>query len=105
MLFRRLLAGRRQTEPPPQETDSTCYRAASYLPLRPWQVRRRPFTRRGRRGVDAAEVRNFLDQVAGDLADAYKALSASRAETARVEAEFRQWRARQSRYAHNGHTR
>ncbi|MEU7981913.1 DivIVA domain-containing protein [Micromonospora sp. NPDC049081] len=54
--------------------------------LLPWQVRQRRFrpARFGRRGLDPQEVREFLDQVAGELAAAYDALRQSRREAGRV---------------------
>ncbi|SCL29710.1 hypothetical protein GA0070616_3935 [Micromonospora nigra] len=36
------------------------YRAAIYRPSKPWQVRERRFTRRGRRGVDVGDVTEDL---------------------------------------------
>ncbi|MGW1056485.1 DivIVA domain-containing protein [Micromonospora rubida] len=66
----------------------------SYLPLRPWQVRSRTFTPR-RRGADPAEVAEFLDRVAADLAAAYAALARSREEVARIKAALREWQSRQ----------
>lgn len=79
----------------------TCYRSATYRPLRPWQVRGWAFTPRGRRGVDAIEVRNLLDRVADDLAAAYASVAASREEAARVKDALRQWQSRQARFARN----
>ncbi len=78
---------------------STCYRSASYRPLRPWQVRERRFrpTRLGRRGLDPDEVAQFLDQVAGDLAALYDALARSRQEGDRIRDALRRWQSEQSR--------
>jgi DivIVA domain-containing protein len=101
VFFRRFLTGRRRAEGADRRAGATCYRSAAYLPLRPWQVRGWPFTRRGRGGVDAVEVREFLNRVADDLADAYKAVAASREETARANDVLRQWQARQARFANN----
>jgi DivIVA domain-containing protein len=88
-LFRRFLPGRHRADGPTGGVAT--YRSATYTPLRPWQVRGRLFTRRGRRGVDATEVRDFLDRVADDLAHAHAALAAARAETDRVTAALRHW--------------
>ncbi|OWU99810.1 hypothetical protein B5D80_28705 [Micromonospora wenchangensis] len=54
--------------------------------LLPWQVRAWRFrpARFGRRGLDPQEVREFLDQVAGELAAVYEALRRSRRETGRI---------------------
>ncbi|MFI7303595.1 DivIVA domain-containing protein [Micromonospora aurantiaca] len=88
---RRARAGRGTTQP-------GCYRAANYTPLRPWQVRERRFrtTRLGRRGLDPAEVHEFLDRVALDLADVYRALGVSREDTARVRDALRRWQSEQA---------
>jgi DivIVA domain-containing protein len=101
VFFRRFLAGRRRAGRLARLQNSTCYRSAAYTPLRPWQVRGRTFTPRGRGGVDAVEVREFLDRIADDLATAYAAVAASRDEAARVKAALRQWQSRQARFAHN----
>ncbi|MFG1952688.1 DivIVA domain-containing protein [Micromonospora sp. NPDC048830] len=92
VLFRRL--GRRERPAP-----ATCYRSASYQPLRPWQVRERRFSRSpfGRRGVDPDEVALFLDRVAGDLATVYDALARSRQETDRIRDALRRWQSEQAR--------
>ncbi|MFF0466278.1 DivIVA domain-containing protein [Micromonospora zamorensis] len=73
------------------------YRAANYVPLRPWQVRERRFTRRGRRGVDAVEVAEFLDRVAHDLSDVYAALGSSRRETQRIKDALKSWQSQRAR--------
>ncbi|MFJ6199305.1 DivIVA domain-containing protein [Micromonospora sp. NPDC092111] len=54
--------------------------------LLPWQVRERRFRPAplGRRGLDPQEVREFLDQVAEELATVYDALGQSRRETSRI---------------------
>lgn len=74
-----------------------CYRAANYVPLRPWQVRERQFTRRGRRGVDAVEVAEFLDRVADDLAEVYAALGSSQRETQRIKEALKEWQSQRAR--------
>jgi hypothetical protein len=61
------------------------YRAANYVPLKPWQERERRFTRRSRRGVDAVEVAEFLDHITHDLAEVCAALGSSRRETERIK--------------------
>jgi DivIVA domain-containing protein len=71
------------------------YRSASYLPLRPWQVRGRRFGTTWR-GLDPAEVAAFLDRVATDLAGVYAELGRSRAETDRIKNALRQWQSRQA---------
>ncbi|MEU1585335.1 DivIVA domain-containing protein [Micromonospora sp. NPDC005710] len=73
------------------------YRAGSYVPLKPWQVRERTFTRRGRRGVDAVEVAEFLNRVADDLAEVYAALGSSRRDTERIKDALRCWQSRHAR--------
>jgi DivIVA domain-containing protein len=77
----------------------TCYRSAAYHPLRPWQVRERRFrsTPLGRRGLDPREVREFLEQVAVDLAAVYDALDQSRWETERIKDALRRWQSEQAR--------
>jgi DivIVA domain-containing protein len=86
----------------PAKPTGTCYRSASYPPLRPWQVRGRQFTGRGRRGVDAAEVADFLDRVADDLAAAYAAVAAAREETGRIKDALKQWQSRQATLVNSG---
>ncbi|SCE74387.1 DivIVA domain-containing protein [Micromonospora marina] len=80
---------------PPNSAPGGAYRATSYLPLRPWQVRGRRFATR-RRGLDPAEVAAFLDRVAGDLAAAYAEIARSRDETARIKHALREWQSRQA---------
>ncbi|MEV4709897.1 DivIVA domain-containing protein [Micromonospora sp. NPDC049374] len=75
------------------------YRAGNYVPLRPWQVRERRFTRRGRRGVDAVEVAEFLDRVADDLAAVYAALGSSQHETQRIKDALKSWQSKLAREA------
>jgi DivIVA domain-containing protein len=80
------------------------YRSAAYSPLRPWQVRERRFglSRFGRRGLDPAEVREFLDRVASDLEAVYDALGDSRQETARIKDALRRWQSEQAQRANAG---
>ncbi|WP_091459167.1 DivIVA domain-containing protein [Micromonospora inyonensis] len=83
-----------QREPVRSEAPSgrgTAYRSRAAGPLRPWQVRDRLFTPRGRHGVDAAEVRIFLDRVADDLAACYAEVARAHAEADRVREALRQW--------------
>ncbi|NES14476.1 MULTISPECIES: DivIVA domain-containing protein [Micromonospora] len=80
---------------PPNQPPAGAYRSASYLPLRPWQVRSRAFAR-CRRGLDPVEVAAFLDRVAGDLAAAYAEVARSRDETARIKDALREWQSRQA---------
>jgi DivIVA domain-containing protein len=79
----------------------TVYRSMTCPTLRPWQVRDRLFTPRGRRGVDAAEVADFLHRVADDLATLYAALGGSREETYRIKTALRQWQSRQARHGYD----
>ncbi len=81
-----------------------CYRPAAHHPLRPWQVRERRFrsVRLGRRGLDPDDVRDFLDQVADDLATVYAELSTSRQETSRVKDALRRWQSEQARRRNAG---
>ncbi|MEU4566851.1 DivIVA domain-containing protein [Micromonospora sp. NPDC023956] len=74
------------------------YRSRAYAPLRSWQVRRRRFRSVGlfRRGLDPADVQEFLDRVADDLTDLYDELNQSREETGRIKDALRRW---QSEYA------
>ncbi|SCL41074.1 DivIVA domain-containing protein [Micromonospora pallida] len=74
------------------------YRSRAYDPLRPWQVRRRRFRSVGplRRGLDPADVQEFLGRVADDLTALYDSLDQSREETGRVKDALRRW---QSEYA------
>ncbi|MEU1754216.1 DivIVA domain-containing protein [Micromonospora matsumotoense] len=79
--FRRRVPGGRRPVPASAERHPAVPRR-----LLPWQVRERRFraARFGRRGLDPQEVREFLDQVAGELAAAYDTLRQSRRETGRV---------------------
>ena len=93
VFFRRVRRRQRSVHGP------SCYRSATYHPLRPWQVRERRFrpTPLGRRGLDPQEVSEFLDRVAGDLAAVYDALAQSRRETDRVKDALRRWQSEQAR--------
>lgn len=96
----RPLFARRNAGPPARpgasnRLPSGVRRSASYLPLRPWQVRGRQFTT-CRRGLDPGEVAAFLDRVAGDLAAAQAELTRSREETSRVKDALREWQSRQA---------
>ncbi|WP_423791035.1 DivIVA domain-containing protein [Micromonospora cathayae] len=75
----------------------TAYRSRGAGPLRPWQVRDRLFTPRGRHGVDAVEVRAFLDRVADDLAACYAEVARAHAEADRVREALRQWQSEMAR--------
>ncbi|MGX1617972.1 DivIVA domain-containing protein [Micromonospora chalcea] len=86
---------KRRSLTPPNSAPVGAYRSASYLPLRPWQVRGRRFATR-RRGLDPAEVAAFLDRVAGDLAAAYAEVARSREETARIKSALREWQSQQA---------
>ncbi|OKI67884.1 DivIVA domain-containing protein [Micromonospora sp. CB01531] len=86
---------RRRKAGPINQPPAGAYRSASYLPLRPWQVRSRTFATR-RRGLDPVEVAAFLDRVAGDLAAAQAEVVRSRAETARIKDALREWQSRQA---------
>ena len=50
----------------------------------------------GRRGVDPAEVREFLDRVADDLALVYAELAQTREQNARIKEALRRWQSRQA---------
>lgn len=84
-----------------------CYRSSTYAPLLPWQVRERRFrpSRFGRRGLDPAEVQDFLDRVADDLSAAYRALSDSRQETLRIKDALRRWQSEQAERVNGGRYR
>ncbi len=86
---------KRRSLTPPNSAPVGAYRSASYLPLRPWQVRGHRFPT-CRRGLDPAEVAAFLDRVAGDLAAAYAEVARSRDETARIKVALREWQSRQA---------
>lgn len=75
----------------------TAYRSRGAGPLRPWQVRDRLFTPRGRRGVDAVEVRQFLDRVADDLAALYDEVARAHAEADRIKTALRDWQTEAAR--------
>lgn len=91
-LLRRILT--RSGKPGPQYSTVGEYRSASYLPMRPWQVRGREFTI-SRRGLDPDEVATFLDRVADDLGSIYAELARSREETARIKDALRRWQSSQ----------
>lgn len=84
----RLLAGRRDEEQPPAQTKRR-------QPLRPWQIRERCFNVR-RRGLDPAEIRTFLHQVADELTVAQTALRAVQEENVRIKKALRTWQSAQS---------
>ena len=92
-LLRRILT--RSRRPRPRYSAVGEYRSASYLPIRPWQVRGRQFTI-SRRGLDPDEVAAFLDRVADDLGGVYAELARSREETARIKAALRRWQSSQA---------
>ncbi|MGW4295567.1 DivIVA domain-containing protein [Micromonospora chersina] len=85
----RRLAGRRdESQPPIQATRSQ--------PLRPWQIRERCFNVRRRGGLDPAEIRTFLHQVADELTVAQTALRAVQEENVRIKNALRSWQSTQS---------
>lgn len=94
-LLRRLLPSSRSPEHPPAQPTGGEYRSASYLPLRPWQVRGRQFGMAWH-GLNPAEVGTFLDRVATDLSALYTELARSREETALVKEALRDWQSRQA---------
>ncbi|MFG1758509.1 DivIVA domain-containing protein [Micromonospora echinofusca] len=63
--------------------------------LRPWQIRDRCFNVR-RRGLDPAEIRAFLHQVANELAVAQTALVVVQEENVRIKNVLRAWQSAQS---------
>lgn len=71
------------------------YRAASYRPMRPWQVRGRRFTMTWR-GLKPEEVTAFLDRVADDIGCLHAELARSREETARIKDALRRWQSTQA---------
>ncbi|MGW4502857.1 DivIVA domain-containing protein [Micromonospora sp. NPDC004336] len=75
------------------------YRSSAYTSLLPWQVRERRFRSvgLGRRGLEPADVYDFLDRVAGEMATVYAALAASRRETAVIKDALRRWQSAQAR--------
>ncbi|WBB79204.1 DivIVA domain-containing protein [Micromonospora sp. WMMD882] len=68
------------------------------LPYRktPHEVRTREFSPR-RRGVDAGEVRAFLDELADELADLYRRLGMLDQENERLKRALRDWQTRHAR--------
>ncbi|WP_428962454.1 DivIVA domain-containing protein [Micromonospora fluostatini] len=94
-LLRRLLPVP-DPEVPDRRGPAGRHRAATHrVPLRPWQVRHRWFTVR-RRGLDPAEVHEFLDRVADELSVAQVAVAALREENARIKATLRRWQSAQA---------
>jgi DivIVA domain-containing protein len=95
--------GRHHRPPRQRPAQGGLYRSASCAPLRPGQVGGRSFgiTRFGRRGLDPAEVDDFLHRVAGDLASLYAALEQVREENHRIKEALRQWQTRQARPVHH----
>jgi DivIVA domain-containing protein len=79
------------------------YRSASYVPLRPWQVRNRRFNlvRFGRAGVDEAEVTAYLERVADDLAALYAELAEVREQNYRIKDALRRWQSQQTPTAYD----
>ncbi|MFI6824083.1 DivIVA domain-containing protein [Micromonospora sp. NPDC050187] len=75
----------------------TAYRSSAAGSLRPWQVRDRLFTPRGRRGVDAVEVRHFLDRVADDLTALYDELARTQQEADHIKTALREWQTQAAR--------
>ncbi|MEV5767049.1 DivIVA domain-containing protein [Micromonospora sp. NPDC052213] len=75
------------------------YRSSAYTSLLPWQVRERRFRSVGLgcRGLEPADVYDFLDRVAGDMATVYAALAASRREAAVIRDALRRWQSEQAR--------
>ncbi|MFE9955769.1 DivIVA domain-containing protein [Micromonospora sp. NPDC005299] len=86
-MFRRS-AGRRDDE-------QLTAQANRRQPLRPWQIRERCFNVR-RRGLDPAEIRTFLHQVADELTVAQTALRAVQEENVRIKNALRTWQSAQS---------
>lgn len=84
----RWLTGQREQRRPAEEVQRR-------RPLRPWQIRSRCFTRRWR-GVDPAEIRAFLHQVAEELTVAQIALVAVQEENVRIKNALRTWQSAQS---------
>ena len=94
-LLKRPNAGPAARSGPANRPPVGAYRSASYLPLRPWQVRSRTFAT-CRRGLDPAEVAAFLDRVAKDVAAAHAEVARSREETSRIKEALRVWQSRQA---------
>ncbi|MGY0006547.1 DivIVA domain-containing protein [Micromonospora sp. I033] len=84
----RRLAGRREESQPSAQ-------ARRRQPLRPWQIRERCFNVR-RRGLDPAEIRTFLHQVADELTVAQIALRAVQEENVHIKNALRAWQSAQS---------
>ena len=83
----------------PTRGSAATYRSGAYTSLLPWQVRERRFKPVGfrRRALDPDDVYAFLDRVAGDMANVYAALAASRRETALIKDALRRWQSDQAR--------
>ncbi|MFY1704603.1 MULTISPECIES: DivIVA domain-containing protein [Micromonospora] len=81
-------------------TTGAVYRSRNCVPLLPTQVRQWRFgrTRFGRRGLDPAEVRRFVDRVAGELAAAQEAAERARGEAYQVKEALRRWQSEQTRW-------
>ncbi|MGV9808455.1 DivIVA domain-containing protein [Micromonospora chersina] len=86
-LICRLTGRRNESQPPAQPTRRQL--------LRPWQIRERCFNVR-RRGLDPAEIRTFLHQVADELTVAQTALRAVQEENVRIKNALRSWQSAQS---------
>nr|WP_244282722.1 DivIVA domain-containing protein [Micromonospora chersina] len=82
------MASRRDERQPIAQTNRS-------QPLRPWQIRERCFNVR-RRGLDPAEIRTFLYQVADELTVAQSALRAVQEENVRIKNALRTWQSTQS---------
>ncbi|MBO4206530.1 DivIVA domain-containing protein [Micromonospora echinofusca] len=66
--------------------------------LGPRQIRNAGFSwaRWGRRGLDPAEVRRFLNRVAAEVADLQAEVVRVRQESARIREAMRRWQSRQA---------
>jgi DivIVA domain-containing protein len=69
-----------------------------------WQVREQRFrpARFGRRGLDPADVRAFLERLAVEMAAHDEALRSARLEAARLGSELRRLRAERARRPNSG---
>ncbi len=76
----------------------TVYRTASAARLHPRLVRERQFGRTGlgRRGLDPAEVRQFLHRVAFELAALHRDLDQVTEENVRIKRALRDWQSAQA---------
>ncbi|WP_229400685.1 DivIVA domain-containing protein [Micromonospora okii] len=79
-------------------------RPSAYRSLLPWQVREQRFrpARFGRRGLDPADVRVFLNRLAAEMAAHDDALRSARLEAARLGFELRRLRAERVRRPNAG---